>query len=340
MKRATGSYKRKTVAPDIQEEREKLAFDQNELQQFLHGGPERFAKWKSKIDSFGSEPGLTNYVEFSDLTPHEQQVDLWKRIGVLIKKHPELIRDNILAPPAVDWIGYFQGLLPGIGLTISMFRLSVENLASAEQKAKWLPLIQNLDILGCYAQTEIGHGSNVAGLLTTATLDKATDEFVINTPCIEASKYWPGDLGRFSSHAIVFARLLIDENDFGVQPFMVPMRDLETWKLLPGVKSGDLGPKIGYNSKDNGWAQFDNVRIPRTNMLMGLVEVTKEGEMSLKGDLRVLYSVMMGIRMMIVSASGSYFSVQAARNATRYCCVRRQFKTEQGSSEERKVIDY
>lgn len=102
-----------------------------------------------------------------------------------------------------------------------MFRISVDNLANEEQRARWLPLIKNLDILGCYAQTEIAHGSNVAGIQTTATLDKTTDEFVIHTPSIEATKYWPGDLGRFSSHAIVFARLIIDEDDYGVQPFMV-----------------------------------------------------------------------------------------------------------------------
>ena len=97
-----------------------------------------------------------------------------------------------------------------------MFRISVENLCNAEQKAFWLPKIQNLDILGCYAQTEIAHGSNVAGLETTATLDKTKDEWVINTPSITAYKYWPGDLGRFTSHAIVFARCLVDENDYGV----------------------------------------------------------------------------------------------------------------------------
>ena len=31
---------------------------------------------------------------------------------------------------------------------------------------------------------------------------------------------------------------------------------------MPGVKSGDIGPKFGYNGKDNGWMTFDKVRIP------------------------------------------------------------------------------
>ena len=166
--------------------------------------------------------------------------------------------------------------MPGIGLTVTMFRLSVENLANEEQRARWLPRIKNVDILGCYAQTEIGHGSNVAALQTTATLDKATDEFVIHTPSITATKYWPGDLGRFSSHAIVFARLIIDDNDYGVQPFMVQMRDVDTWKVRPGIECGDLGPKIGYHSKDNGWASFNQVRIPRTDMLMGCLLYTSD----------------------------------------------------------------
>ena len=152
----------------------------------------------------------------------------------------------------------------------------------------------------------------MAGLETTATLDLATDEFVINTPTITASKYWPGDLGHFSSHAIVFARMIIDGSDNGVMPFMVQLRDLETWKLRPGVSCGDLGAKIGYTAKDNGWAAFKNVRIPRTDMLMGLCEVSKEGELSLKGDPRVLYSVMMGIRMGIVASVGPHFTMQAA----------------------------
>ena len=118
------------------------------------------------------------------------------------------------------------------------------------------------------------------------------------------------------------------------------MRDVDTWKLRPGVKAGDLGPKIGYNSKDNGWASFDQVRIPRTNMLMGLCQVAADGKLTKKGDPRVLYSVMMGIRMLIVQSQGIIYTMPATRNAIRYCTVRRQFSTQEGSREERKVIDY
>ena len=181
-----------------------------------------------------------------------------------------------------------------------MFTKSVLTLGSEEQVRTYLPQINHWQIIGCYAQTELGHGSNVAGLETTATFDLETDEFVIHTPSLTATKYWPGDLGRFSSHAVVFARLRVDESDYGVQPFMVQLRDTETWKVLPGIKCGDLGPKIGFAGKNNGWASFDQVRIPRTHMMMGMCEVSRDGEFSLKGDPRVLYSVMMAIRMQII----------------------------------------
>ena len=97
----------------------------------------------------------------------------------------------------------------------------------------------------------------MAGLETTATLDKETDEFVIHTPNIKATKFWPGALGTVSTHAIVFARLIIDEYDNGVQPFIVPIRSLEDHKPLPGIKVGDIGSKMGYNYIDNGYLSFE-----------------------------------------------------------------------------------
>jgi len=66
-------------------------------------------------------------------------------------------------------------------------------------------LQKNYRISGTYAQTEIGHGSDVSSLQTTAIFDKNTDEFIIHTPSIKATKWWPGDMGNFSSHAVVFA---------------------------------------------------------------------------------------------------------------------------------------
>ena len=130
-------------------------------------------------------------------------------------------------------------------------------MGDEEQKQHWMPLIARHKIIGCYAQTELGHGSNVASLETTATLDKTTDEFVIQSPTLTSAKFWPGDLGMFSSHAIVFARLIIDGKDYKVHPFMVQIRDLKTWQHMRGVKTGDIGPKFGYQTKDNGWATFD-----------------------------------------------------------------------------------
>jgi hypothetical protein len=57
--------------------------------------------------------------------------------------------------------------------------------------------------------------------MTTATLDTKTDEFIIHTPDIMATKWWPGDIGCFCTHAVVFAQLIIDDNNYGVMPFIV-----------------------------------------------------------------------------------------------------------------------
>ena len=100
------------------------------------------------------------------------------------------------------------------------------------------------------------------------------------------------------------------------------MRNTDDWTMRPGVSSGDIGPKFGYTSKDNGWAMFDHVRIPRTNMLMGICDVSKEGKVAVKGDPRVLYSVMMYIRMLIIRECGN-ITMLANVIAMRYAAVRR-----------------
>ena len=65
-------------------------------------------------------------------------------------------------------------------------------------------------------------------------------------------------MGRYATHALVMAQMIIPDPDgdlhnYGVQPFIVNIRDIQTHKRMPGVMCGDIGPKLGYESKDNGW---------------------------------------------------------------------------------------
>ena len=149
-------------------------------------------------------------------------------------------------------------------------------MGNEQQQEEFLARAKNYEIIGCYAQTEIAHGSDVRGLLTTATFDEKTDEFVIDTPSIEAAKYWPGDLGILATHALVYAELRIKDQKYGIHPFIVPIRDKEH-NPLPNIEVGDIGPKIGFFSKDNGYLVMKKVRIPRTNMLQRFVTVTRNG---------------------------------------------------------------
>jgi len=202
-----------------------------------------------------------------------------------------------------------------------------------------MKMINNMQIIGCYAQTELAHGSNVAGVETTATFDKATDEFIIHTPTIRAYKFWPGALGRLSTHACVMAILVIDGQKYGVQAFLVPIRSRVDHRAFPGIDVGDVGTKLGYNTVDNGYLAFDKYRVPRISLLSRFVSVSKDGEFELLGDPRLLYQIMVMTRTRILF--GASFALQRATViATRYAVCRRQFKNEGGSKRERKLIDY
>jgi acyl-CoA oxidase len=189
-----------------------------------------------------------------------------------------------------------------------------------------MPLALGYKIHGCYAQTEIGHGSNVAGLETTAVYNKENDEFVLNTPTITATKWWPGEMGTLANYALVFAQLVIEEdgerNSYGVAPFIVQIRDRDTHKHMPGIKTGDLGPKFGYHDKDNGWMTMDKVRIPRSHMLQRFIGIDEEGGVQMNGDMRALYTTMMFIRFLLIY-SAKFYMAQGLTIALRYSVVRR-----------------
>ena len=125
-----------------------------------------------------------------------------------------------------------------------------------------------------------------------------------------------------ANYAIVFAVLILEGHPIGPQPFMVQIRNTQTYDPMPGIELGDIGPKFGYNSKDNGYMIMNNVRIPRTNMLKRYSEVDSEGNFLIKGDLKTLYSVMLLTRVSIMAWAprALFFGLVIA---TRYAAVRR-----------------
>ena len=75
-----------------------------------------------------------------------------------------------------------------------------------EQQVRWLDAAWNLEIVGTYAQTELGHGTFIRGLETTATYDPKAEEFVLHSPSLSAFKWWPGGLGKTADHAVASSK--------------------------------------------------------------------------------------------------------------------------------------
>ncbi|KAG6864903.1 hypothetical protein C0991_006473 [Blastosporella zonata] len=172
-----------------------------------------------------------------------------------------------------------------IGLHNIAFQPVFLSQGSPSLIAKYAPLISRRGILGCYLQTELGHGTNVSSLETTATYIPETREFEINSPTLTSSKWWIGALGKTSTHGVVQAKLVLPGGrDVGPHLFFVQLRS--------------LGPKAlaGYTSTDNGFARFDRVRIPKENMLSKFAQVTDEGEYVQPPHAKLSYGGMLYIR--------------------------------------------
>ncbi|XP_062607269.1 peroxisomal acyl-coenzyme A oxidase 1-like [Saccostrea cucullata] len=225
-----------------------------------------------------------------------------------------------------------------LGLHNVMFIPALERLATEQQKAKWLPLARNYKIIGTYAQTEMGHGTYLQGLETTATFDARTEEFVLNTPKVTSIKWWPGSLGKSVNIAIILATLIIDGKKYGMHPFLTPLRSMEDHQPLPGIKVGDIGPKLSINSVDNGFLILNNVRIPRENMLMKNAQVSREGHFTSRGPNKGNYAAMMLVRVNIVNWCFTSLS-NTSTITIRYSSIRRQSKLDP-SQEETKILDY
>ncbi|KAI4871485.1 hypothetical protein NFI96_003378 [Prochilodus magdalenae] len=166
-----------------------------------------------------------------------------------------------------------------MGVVCGLYGGAVTNLGSAEQVEKlYVPVTQKLTCTGMFALTEKGHGSNARGILTEAHYEPSTQEFVIHTPCEDAQKMYIGNAMK-GNYAAVFAQLIISGESQGPHCFVVPVRDQRD-VMWPGVTTIDMKYKEGLHGVDNGILIFDNVRIPRENLLDKFGSVSVDGRYS------------------------------------------------------------
>ncbi|GAA3406529.1 MULTISPECIES: acyl-CoA dehydrogenase family protein [Pseudarthrobacter] len=229
------------------------------------------------------------------------------------------------------------------GVQWGLFGSAVMHLGTAGHHARWLPGIMNLDIPGCFAMTETGHGSDVASIATTATYDPATEEFVVHTPFRAAWKDYIGNAATDGLGAVVFAQLVTRGVNHGVHAFYVDLRDPATKEFLPGIGGEDDGIKGGLNGIDNGRLHFTNVRIPRTNLLNRYGDVAPDGTYSspIASPGRRFFTMLGTLVQGRVSLDGAAVAASkvALKAAIGYATERRQFNASSHTDEE-VLLDY
>lgn len=247
-----------------------------------------------------------------------------KELRRLSLQHGWDIEDYKMADYLTDEMGPYA-------LQTVMFATSIREQCNEEQRAYWLPKVENWEVIGCYGQTELGHGSNVRGIECEARWNADAKDFTIHSPTLTASKWWNGSLGRTANHAIVVAQLMLPDKQtgklksYGPHQFIVQIRDMKTNKPLEGIVIGDIGPKYGYTSMDNGYMLFKHHRVPHSALLSKYSGVDSEAGTYIKPENPALvYGSLTYVRAQIVMHARLILA-RATTIAVRYTTIRRQF---------------
>ncbi|XP_011443813.3 peroxisomal acyl-coenzyme A oxidase 1 [Magallana gigas] len=323
--------------PDLAQERRRATFDPEQVTSLLYRGPENVRKRRYLQNAAIQDQVLRGSKPWAFQSRIEQYETALQMFIYMMKKLDEMGVTDPLERMYYQEAGAPHYYNP-MALHTGMFIPSIEKQGTKEQKERWLPMARSLQLIGTYAQTEMGHGTFIRGLETTATYDPSSQEFVLNSPTVTSMKFWPGGLGKTSNCCLVMAQLITHGKKRGIHLFFVQIRDLKTHRHMPGVESGDIGPKFGFNSNDNGYLKLSNVRIPRENMLMRHSKVLEDGTYVPPTNQRIGYGTMVFVRAHIVTNSARGLS-KACVIAIRYSAVRRQTEVSPGGPEAQ-IIDY
>ncbi|PTM15049.1 MAG: acyl-CoA oxidase [Bacteroidetes bacterium] len=329
----------------FEEEARRASFRVTEMQTLLDG---RMANVKAKTLTILQDPEFQlRHIPIKE--DHREQVLKWcqllARQGMGSLSFPSAYggQDDLSAYAAVfETLGYHDlSLCIKFGVQFGLWGGSVFNLGTAKHHEKYLPATGTLDLPGCFAMTETGHGSNVRALETTATYDPDTGEFIVHSPREEAGKEYIGN-ALHSRVASVFAQLIVGEENHGVHALVVPLRDT-FGELLPGIRVQDNGYKLGLNGVDNGRIWFNHVRVPRENLLDRFGQVAANGTYSspIENPSRRFFTMLgtlVGGRVCVPRA-GLSATKKALDIAIRYGAKRRQFSPT-ATSPETPILDY
>ena len=232
-------------------------------------------------------------------------------------------------------------LLVKVGVQFGLFGGSVHRLGTEKHHAAHLRDIGTLDLPGCFAMSESGHGSDVRSIRTQARYDVAAQEFVLHTPDDDARKDWIGNAARHGRMAVVFAQLDVAGEQRGVHAFLVPVRD-EDGAVLPGVEIEDCGDKMGLQGVDNGRLRLSAVRVPRDALLDRFASVSPEGDYSSPiASPSARFFTMIGALVegrICIGGAGLSVARNALATAVRWGERRRQFGT--GLDTDTPLMDY
>jgi acyl-CoA oxidase len=313
-------------------------FEIEKLTQILDGKQADIIK---KVKAIISQPEFA-YETSTDTSVYREKVYDWCKIlakenlGNMAYPKEYGGGDNIEDYFAVmETLSYHDlSLVIKFGVQFGLWGMSIQSLGTEKHYSKYLKCIGSLQLPGCFAMTETNHGSNVKGMETTATYNHKDQTFTIHTPHEKAQKEYIGNAAVHGQMATVFAKLIIGETDYGVNAFIVPLRDANSI-VLKGIIIGDCGLKMGLNGVDNGTIRFENIVIPKENMLDRFSSINEKGEFEspIPSDNRRFFTMLgtlvggrIGIPRSALAAAKSGLTI-----AIRYSDQRRQFGPEGGS---------